>query len=319
MIRRRSNVVTFRLDPDLRLLLDEAAKRKGVTVSDLLQTVVEQLVRPSDPDPFEQTASIPTRMLEVESWYGLTVIQSSQTLAPFGIQTVLDLATPDKLLAGLEHEQLTDFARTYEVNPEWLLTGKGYRHQRTHSGWYSYDIARRIKELWVAGQLRGVRFVANRSEPSLDDPTPVILVAERSHPHPDLRHHYGVFESWPSLHWEGGNASLFEVLRFCLSLFKRSHSLAVYPSGVTLSAEAFEGLNRGTLHLTQALKLTRPAWHPEIAYRNLKSNKTLSRQVREELEHAEAWPHHDDLVKEALSEKYAAFNVTQIPDDPTLN
>ena len=313
MAKRQTNVVTFRLDSELRTLLEEAAARQDVTVTKFLQTLVKEAVKSPTLNRFQQTAGIPNRILEVERWFGLTIIDSARTLGlgSFGIESVRDLATPDKLLEQLDTRRLDYFAQTYEVSPDWLLTGRGEIYKCTHNRYDIKDFVVRLTELWRRNKLLGVRLVSNRSKPSLREPTPVIVALKIRHPVAVVGEHISVYESWPIVVWNEGSSTLYQLLRFCLALYyaKEEKATEVYPAGVSLVPEAFEDLMVGNLHLVQALKEQTKAWNPEVEYEALKTKSNLRESLRNRLESAEAWSELAQLVEKTLQAK-ARFDFT---------
>lgn len=186
-----------------RTHLEHDATAKNMSATDLLHMIIAERHTPSEHNPFDATAAIPRRMLEVERWHDLSVTESAKSLVAFGIERVADLSTPDKLLAGLDKEKLTAFAALYEVNLDWLRTGEGKPYKPTHVGWYAFYIARRIIDLWIAGELNRVRFFADKTTGPGFEGAHVVVVLEKRHPavpHQD-RDPYTVNESYPVLSW----------------------------------------------------------------------------------------------------------------------
>lgn len=265
--------LVLKLHTHWRTRLEQEAATKNVSATDLLHMIIAERYTPGEHNPFDATASIPRRMLEVERWHGLSVTESAQSLAAFGIERVADLATPDKLLAGLDKEKLTAFAALYEVDLDWLRTGEGWPYKPTHVGWYAFDIARRIIDLWIAGELNRVRFVADKTTGRGFEGAHVVVVLEKRHPatlYQD-RDPYTVNESYPVLSWNRDQRWLLaNLILFCHHLHQETRAQEVYPWGVTLTEEAFWRVRSGKLHLAHALRdHTTNAWQPEGEARHL--------------------------------------------------
>jgi len=258
--------LTLRLKDQAYAQLEQEAANKGVGTTELLRQVIEARYGLRPRGPFEATATIPYRMLEVERWFGLSITDSVLSLAGFGIQSVADLATPERLLAGIDEEKLTAFAERYEVELDWLRTGEGPTYRATHAGWYTYEVARRIVNLWIAGELTRVRFVCNQTGFGKGERTEVIVALGKRHPlvtkHP--REPVSVNESFPVVFWDQDQRWLLaNLILFCRNLFHTTHAQEVNPLSVTITARAFWDVRRGRLHLAQALRdHTVHGWEP---------------------------------------------------------
>lgn len=246
-------MVTFRLDPELRDLLKAAAARQKVTVTEVLRTLVKEMVSPTAPGEARQKAGIPNRILEVERWFGFSVIESSQSLGNFGVRNVRDLASPDKLLEGLSPSALNLFAETYEVAPKWLLTGQGSPYKSTHSDYSSHDVIDRLMSLRSKNQLRGVWLITNRTPPSRREPTCMLVLLEKPHPNKELGKQFSVYESWPVLPWHIENADLYRLVRFCLAFFSEGGVPEACPAGIMLLPTEFDDIRLGRLHPARVL------------------------------------------------------------------
>ena len=252
LAKRQTNIVTFRLDAELHDLLKAAAARQKVTVTDELRTLVKEMVNPSTPGT-QQKAGIPNRILEVERWFGFTVIESSQSLALFGVRNVRDLASPDKLLEGSTPSALNLFAETYEVAHDWLVTGQGSPYKSTHSDYSSHDVIDRLMSLRSKNQLRGVWLVTNHTPRSRRELTCMLVLLEKPHPNVKLGERFSVYESWPvsPLHIE--NADLYRLVCFCLALFSEGGVSEACPAGIMLLPTAFDDIRLGRLHPARVL------------------------------------------------------------------
>lgn len=266
----------LRLAVDLRTRLDDEAEREGTTLSDLLRRLIEHRYGTPGFDPFSATQTVPKRILEVEGWFGLSALESAQSLSAFGIGSFADLKDGEKLLEGITRPRLEAFAKTYEVKLAWLLTGEGSVNQATHVGWYPFEVASRISRLWLESELVQVLFVANQ-EPSVGrGRTFVQVVLAKKHPHPRLSNTAGelltVNESFPVVIWEqndGGLWQLVNLILFCRKLYTATHRFEVFPRGETLPPNVFDALRSGQLHLAQALQKMTFSWDAEVEAKDM--------------------------------------------------
>ena len=285
--------VILRLEEEMRTRLDGEAALNGVTVTDLMRALIEQRYGPGGRNPFDATHTIPMRMLEVETWCGLTVLESARSLAAFGVASVAELATPEVLLAGVDQERLQTFAQLYEVDLDWLLNGEGAVYRPTHTGWYVSEIARRITRLWTAGQLTRVRFVTDRSGYGNFSGARIMVVLEKRHP---VLREFTVNESFPVVYWDKDQRWLVaNLILFCLELHLATHAHEPYPSGATLMLDAFESMWRGRLHPALALRdHSTSAWHPVTKAAELAVSTRSPSDVHD-------WQHLQGLIGPAVA------------------
>jgi hypothetical protein len=134
----KSSMLHARVSQELRTKIERYAADHDMPVSHVMVRAVETLISQDNAGtggPPLQTHHIPTRILEVERHFGLSVLESVTSLKDFGIRTVHDLASPEPLLKGMNANSLKVFAETYEVCLDWLLTGEGPVYKPTHRTW----------------------------------------------------------------------------------------------------------------------------------------------------------------------------------------
>lgn len=308
-MKRRTSMLHLRVEDEFRAKIQDYAQRKNLTVTDLLVRYIEAgMAREDEPaSPFGQAAHFPHRVIEIERQYGLTILESAKSLADFGVKTPYDLTTPEVLMKGMTNENVHAFARRYEVNLQWLLTGEGRIHYRTHHGWYRYEIAERIADRFLANDLTRVWFISNQSEPQKRDRTRMTIALEK--PHPILGKPFHVYESFPVTWWQDNQRNLLDLVRFCLELYEATREDSLYPRGCTLYAHAFEKLEAGWSSFAQALGDTTYAWSPEQEYRDLYEG--LFAKDRDLASDRNDWGSLENVIFETLarlkSRKDAAF------------
>jgi hypothetical protein len=211
--------------------------------------------------PFDEVATIPLRILEVEKTFGISSLESVETLGVFGIKTLADLAKPITMLQNINPVNLSQFAGQYETRLNYLQTGTGRVHQTTHTHISPIDIVLRILECWLAGELRGIFFLSNRGEPSTDHYSPISLVIKRQHPHLDT---HTLIESWPAIRWDGaGRVVILTLIQWFMETHQATKSFSLYPQGLSVHPTAYTAWEDGKIHLMAAMQQTGFSWHPE--------------------------------------------------------
>jgi hypothetical protein len=259
----KSRILNARVSEELRTKIERYASHHDMPVSHVMLKAVETLLAEDSVgrgQPLLQTAKIPNRLLETERHFGLSVLESVESLKDFGVNSVHDFVTLGQLLQGLNATKLKVFAETYEVSLDWLLTGEGPLYKPTHRIWSLLEAARRIQRLWLEKQLSVVWFVANKSSLNLNEPARIQLILEK--PHPKLGG-FKVYESFPTVSWRKQHQDILHLIGFCWELFQATNDPAVHPCGRTLKPHAQEGLEEGWWCVPQAFSESTLPWHPK--------------------------------------------------------
>ncbi|MGL4611288.1 MAG: hypothetical protein ACRCYY_16705 [Trueperaceae bacterium] len=263
----KSSMLHARVSDELRRKLERYAAHHGVSVSRVMVNAVERLLATasvSGKTALEQTNQIPSRLLDTERRFGLSVFESVKSLEDFGIRSVYDLTTPEQLVKSINTRNLNTFAQTYEVSLDWLLTGEGPIYKPTHHHWHVLESAKRIQTLFLTNQLKAVWCVANRSNLELTEPARFQLIIEKIHP--KLGNDFKVYESFPNVNWQQRQRDILLLIRFCTELYETTQNTQFYPCGRTLKPQVNEQLEDGWLCIPQAFQETTFAWHPQQDY-----------------------------------------------------
>lgn len=131
-----------------------------------------------------------------------------------------------------------------------------------------YEIARRISRLWISGTLSRVRFVADSSGYGGFHGARIMVVLEKTHPALPTS---TVNESFPTISWDKDQQWLIaNLILFCKKLYAEHQATEVYPSGTTVTTDAFENVSWRRLHLAKALRRhSLIAWNPESEVKTL--------------------------------------------------
>jgi hypothetical protein len=222
-----------------------------------------------NPDPRStQTASadvlaacrrIAQRILEIERQHNLGEIESAQTLIDLG----LDASTIENsdAIPTINHIKLEQFAKKYEVRLERLLTGEGRVHQPMYPAMNPLEFTRRIAELWLFNQLRGIYMISNRSQPLANAYSTVSLVVARAHP--QLGDPHQTFETWPCIRFDSpGRIAVLTLIQLMLEIADQTSDQQFKPRGITLLSARYTVWENGMLLPVSAISSLPPVWSP---------------------------------------------------------
>jgi hypothetical protein len=212
------------------------------------------LQRRARPNPFSLSQTIAERIKQVEAAHNLTPVEALYSQAQLGFEL-----SPD-----LDQQNLEPLARQYEVNLDWLMTGRG-RVRQIHpmrAGWSPCTMIQSVAKLWQQGEFRAVEMITNRREPSISGYSPVTIVVARVHP--QLGDPYRVFETWAAVRWDSaGRVVPLTMIKTLLELQARTGDSRFSPRGHSLGSVFYSAWEDGMILPVDLIAKTPPGWNPE--------------------------------------------------------
>lgn len=130
----RKETTTIRFKPQTRAYLQAQSENLGISVSQLLNIIVEGVINLETAPKTNEIDTLYDRLILLFEVHGISILDTSRMLSKFGI-TLSKLKSRDAVLDSITPDLLRDVSSWFGIEEGWLI-GKKEDKYRENSGWY---------------------------------------------------------------------------------------------------------------------------------------------------------------------------------------